>query len=288
MRHFKISPFFVLHLCILLVMRLGEEATGLLLALAIHETGHILVAKAQGCKVEKLIIEPLGGYLYLDKLIEVQPGLERRIAFAGPGANLLTAFIAMVLYSYPPPNIVAQFIRASLTISAFNMLPALPLDGGRVLRGILAGWTSYYRATKIAIGSSVFCGSFLLVLAIIGLVKGQLNVSIFAASVFLLYNAWVERRQLLVPLLRYVLARQNNLRGCKLLPADTLVAPPGTQVREVLKYIRPQKYYQISVLNEGYAVAGLLTEHQLLKLILEGTGHSTLQEAITRFGEREE
>ena len=91
----------------------------------------------------------------------------------------------------------------------------------------------------------------------------------------------------MVPLLRYVLARQNSLRGCKLLSADTLVAQPGTRVREVLKHIRPQRYYQISVLNEKHEVTGLLTEHQLLKLILAGTGQRTLQEAI-RFGEREE
>lgn len=288
MPRFKISIFFVMHLGLLLAMGLGWEAASILLALTVHEGGHIIVAKAQGCKVEQLIIEPLGGYLSLDKLLEVEPGLERRVAIAGPGANILAAFSAMAFFPYPPQGFVGYFIEASLTLAAFNLLPALPLDGGRVLRGLLAGWTSYYRATKAVIFCGYICGAALLGLAVLGLVTNQLNVSLFAASIFLLYNAVAERKRLLVPLLRYVLGRQSSLRANKLMAADSLVATPGVKVREVLKHIRPQKYYQISVLDDSYALAGVLTEHQLLQLVLAGTGQNTLQEAVASLGEREE
>ncbi len=102
----------------------------------------------------------------------------------------------------------------------------------------------------------------------------------------MLYNALVERKRLLVPLLRYVLARQKGLGKRELMPADTLVAPPGVKVNEVLKQIRPQKYYQVSVLDDTFAQAGTLTEHQLLRLILAGTGQSTLQQALEELAER--
>lgn len=70
--------------------------------------------------------------------------------------------------------------------------------------------------------------------------------------------------------------------------ADTLVAAPGAKVNEILKHIRPQKYYQISVLDETYGLAGTLTEHQLLRQILAGTGQSSLQEVVKGLGERKD
>jgi stage IV sporulation protein FB len=286
MKRFKISIFFVVFFAALLAIGQVRETICLFLALIVHESGHIAAAKVLGCKVEKISIQPLGGYLYLDQLLEVQPNLEIRIALAGPAANLLTAAAAMALAPYSPQGYVASFIRASLTLMAFNLLPALPLDGGRVLRGRLAGWTSFYRATKTVIACGFGCGMLLVLFAISQLLQRQPNPTVFAAAGFLLYNAWVERKHLLVPLVRYVLARQNSLRNRKLMAADTLVAPPGAKVNEVLKHIRPQKYYQISVLDETYALAGTLTEHQLLKLILAGTGQSSLQEAIKGLGER--
>ncbi len=287
-KRFKISIFFVLFFAAMLAMGQIRDTIGLLLALIIHEAGHIAVAKVLGCKVEKLAIQPLGGYLSLDQLLEVQPATELRIALAGPVANLLTAAAAMALVPYSPQGYVSSFIRASLTLMSFNLLPALPLDGGRVLRGRLAGWTSYYRATKTVIVCGFCCGLFLVMLAICRFAQGQLNPSIFAAAGFLLYNAWVERKRLLIPLLRYVLARQNSLRNRRLMAADTLVAAPGAKVNEILKHIRPQKYYQISVLDETYGLAGTLTEHQLLRQILAGTGQSSLQEVVKGLGERKD
>lgn len=280
MKRLRVSPFFILYFAALLALGQAKEAIALFLALSIHETGHIIVARAQGCKVEKLALEPLGGYLHLDQLLALQPAAECRIALAGPAFNLLTAAVAMALTPYSPQGFVSGFIRASLTLMAFNLLPALPLDGGRVLRSRLTPWLSYYRATKIVIGGSFGCAFLLLILALVQASRGRFIPSLFAAAVFLLYNAWVERKQLLVPLLRYVLARQTSLRGTKLMAADTLVAFPDTKINEVLKHIRPQKYYQISVLNEEHAIAGILTEHELLRQILAGKGQGQLAEAL--------
>ncbi|NLY32373.1 MAG: hypothetical protein GX065_06230 [Firmicutes bacterium] len=288
MKSLKISLFFVVFFAVLLAIGLVKETISLVLALIIHEGGHILAAKAQGCTVEKLVVQPLGGYMHLDTLLEVRPEAEFRIALAGPAANLLAVAAAMALLPYSPQGLVTSFINASLTLMAFNLLPALPLDGGRALRSRLAVWTSYYRATKIMIAFGFGCGLILGVLAVFRLLQGGPNPTIFAASGFLLYNALVERRQLMVPLLRYVLSRQSALRKHQLMAADTLVASPGVKVNDVLKKIRPQRYYQISVLDEAYALAGTLTEHQLLKLILAGTGQRSLQEAVKELGERKE
>ena len=235
---------------------LVKETISLVLALIIHEGGHILAAKAQGCTVEKLVVQPFGGYMHLDTLLEVRPEAEFRIALAGPAANLLAVAAAMALLPYSPQGLVTSFINASLTLMAFNLLPALPLDGGRALRSRLAVWTSYYRATKIMIAFGFGCGLILGVLAVFRLLQGGPNPTIFAASGFLLYNALVERRQLMVPLLRYVLSRQSDLRKHQLMAADTLVASPGVKVNDVLRKYAPKILSDFGV-DEAYALAGL-------------------------------
>lgn len=267
----------------MLLLGQGREALCLVIALLIHECGHILVAKMLGCKIEKLSIQPLGGYLHLDQVIEVEPQTESKIALAGPMANLITVAITMAIIPYQNRSeLLLYFIRVNMLLMGFNLLPALPLDGGRVLRAKLAGWFSFYRATKVVIASGYVCAAMLLVFGVLSLRQGSPNPTIFAAGGFLLYNAYVEKKQLLVPLIRYTLGRQKKLRNARFMAADTLVAGPGTRVNEVLKYIRPQKYYQITVLDDNYKITGLLTEHQLLRQIMEGTGQLSLEDVVSK------
>ena len=281
LKKIKVSGFFLGFFVLMLLAGMAIEAISLLLALFIHESGHIIAARLLGCKVEKLAIQPLGGYLHLDQLIDVQPATESRIALAGPMANLFAATIVMAGIPYSEGNyLVEYFIRANLILMAFNLFPALPLDGGRVLRARLVGWFSFYRATQIVITSGLLCGIFLMVAGVLIIISGSINPTVFAAGLFLLYNAYIEKKQLLVPIIRYVLGRQKSLRSSRLMIADTLVAAPGTRVNEVLKHIRPQKYYQVSVLDQGNKITGTLTEHQLLSQIMAGTGQRSLLDIV--------
>ena len=278
---------FIVFFAFIFILGFVDEGVCLLLALLIHECGHIAAALALGFKVEKLSLQPLGGYLYLDQMLEVQPQSESRVALAGPMANLIALAAVMALVKYTEQsNFVAYFIRANLALMIFNLLPALPLDGGRVLRSRLTGWFSYYRATEIVIACGYVCGGLLLVFGAFTAFQANLNPTIFAAGVFLLYNAYVEKKQLLIPVIRYVLGRQKSLHGGKLMAAQVLVATPEAKVNEVLKHIRPQKYYQVSVLNKEQKISGTLTEHQLLRQIMAGTGQRTLLDVVE--GERED
>lgn len=252
-----------------------------MLALIIHECGHIVAAHAMGCKIERLYLQPLGSYLYLDQLIEVQPQTESRVSLAGPMANLLAVAVIMAVVRWSDQNyFIAYLIRANLMLMAYNLFPALPLDGGRVLRASLTGWYPYYRATRIVIVCGVVCGLTLLGLGAYGLIGGSLNPTIIAGGVFLLYNAYKEKKELLIPLIRYVLARQTSLQDAKFMTAHILVAVPGAKVNEIFKHIRPQKYYQVSVLDENFKITGTLTEHQLLREIMAGTGQRFLLDVV--------
>ncbi len=137
------------------------------LCVVLHELGHALMAKHFNIKTEKITLLPIGGMASFEKLPE-SPKQELLIAIAGPIVNV---FIAVLLYFIVPVQefMLLNFTEtldvlvrynlqsflfflfiANLGLVVFNIIPAFPMDGGRILRALLAIKTSRVKATKIA------------------------------------------------------------------------------------------------------------------------------------------
>ena len=112
-----------------------DEGVGLLawglLACTVHELGHVAAALALGGRAERLSLTAVGAELSFSYRTPLSYGQDSLVALAGPAANLLLAGLLFALDQQLP-------MVLSLGIGAFNLLPILPLDGGRVLYGLLA------------------------------------------------------------------------------------------------------------------------------------------------------
>ena len=112
-----------------------DEGVGLLLwgllACAVHELGHVAAALALGGKAERLSLTVVGAELSFSYRAPLTYGQDSLVALSGPAANLLLGGLFFALNRYLPAVL-------SLGLGAFNLLPILPLDGGRVLYGLLA------------------------------------------------------------------------------------------------------------------------------------------------------
>jgi Zn-dependent protease len=166
---------------------------------ALHEVGHALAAKAFGIRTRDITLYPIGGVASLERMPE-RPLHEIVIALAGPAVNVVIAaglFAAVAIASALPaawfssgPDLADLFIArlfwANVFLALFNLLPAFPMDGGRVLRAVLSLGMSRLRATKVAatVGAVVAAGFFLL-----GLYIPQITLVILGAVVFLLGQA---------------------------------------------------------------------------------------------------
>ena len=130
----------------------------LFLCVVLHEFGHAFAAKAFGINTPDITLLPIGGVARLERMPE-EPVQELIIAVAGPLVNVVIAlglFVAggsQVLLnpaSLEGGTLIAQLFVINIMLVLFNLLPAFPMDGGRVLRALLATRLSYARATQVA------------------------------------------------------------------------------------------------------------------------------------------
>ena len=133
----------------------------LFLCVLLHEFGHIFTARAFGVQTPYVTLLPIGGVAQLERIPE-EPWEEFLIAIAGPLVNvaitiLLVVLTGATLHSSAAASVdntsialVDRLAAVNLFLALFNMIPAFPMDGGRVLRALLASRFGYVRATEIA------------------------------------------------------------------------------------------------------------------------------------------
>lgn len=185
----------------------GNTAAGLMMDLAVvfalfgcvalHELGHALAARGYGVRTRDIILYPIGGVARLERMPE-KPWPEIVIALAGPAVNVVIAIglfavlmvLGPILTVTAPGMTLAEFLGRMLLLNivlvAFNLIPAFPMDGGRVLRASLNLFTDRLTATKIAatVGAVAALG-----IGLYGLFAGSLSLMLLAGIVFILGQA---------------------------------------------------------------------------------------------------
>jgi Zn-dependent protease len=136
--------------------------SALVACLILHELGHALAARLFGIGTRDITMYPIGGVARLERMSE-KPWEEMLIAIAGPAVNVVIAMVlgaaALVLFTANPQlfetvpgKFLGLMVLANVVLVVFNMLPAFPMDGGRILRACLSTFLGHLRATRIAAG----------------------------------------------------------------------------------------------------------------------------------------
>jgi Zn-dependent protease/CBS domain-containing protein len=240
---------------------------GLFASVLLHELGHSVVSRLFGVKVREIVMYPIGGLSRLEK----QPGPRQElwIGVAGPAVNLALAG-AIFLAQAPRASVMGQIAMGNLMLGLFNLLPAFPMDGGRILRSLLALFKPETTATRIAAGTGKF---FAIGMGLYGLLTG--NYFLVFIAVFVYLGAAQEG----TVATGRVLVRGTPVRAAMVTEFHTLT--PGNTIRDAADRLLATSQQDFPVAL-GEQVLGVLGRQALLKAMAESGPDSYVAGAMQR------
>lgn len=238
------------------------------LCVVLHEFGHALTARKFGIQTRDITLYPIGGVARLEKMPE-DPMEELWVALAGPAVNVVIAallfaylyltrtFIPVEQLGIAKGSLVERIMVVNVILVVFNMLPAFPMDGGRVLRAVLANNMDYVHATRIAANTGK---AMALLFGFIGLLVNPLLL-------FIAFFVWigasgeagqVQMRRLLhgVPVSDVMIRDFDQIQSTAALS-------------ELQDYMLRGSQRSFPVLDEQDEFVGMVTEQDLIKGLQE-------------------
>ncbi len=173
------------------------------LCVLLHELGHVFAARCYGVKTRDVTLWPFGGIASMDEMPE-KPGQELLVALAGPAVNVAIAALLLLWrgprldpanltrIDDPAVSLAAKLAGANIVLVLFNMIPAFPMDGGRVLRALLAMWVGNERATELA---ATIGQGFAILFGVLGVLYNPVLI-IIAAFIFFAASGEAAQAQL--------------------------------------------------------------------------------------------
>lgn len=275
-------------------------ATAVLFVLAIfgcvllHELGHALAARQFGIGTRDITLLPIGGVAALER-IPRNPFQELWIAVAGPLVNVVIAsviFVGLMVTQATLSTGLAQFFAqlalVNILLVLFNLIPAFPMDGGRILRSVLAMFMDYVPATQVAATVGQVCA---IGLAILGLVTGNIMLMFVGGFVFLAARAennlvagessgirYVNRFSANTSQKREIPERQSQATGVWF--RDEEAVPASLSVSSVAAWLASQHRDYCAVVEKGQVI-GEISRTQLIAAIYRGLGTTPVGQLVT-------
>lgn len=257
----------------------GRETALLLLSLTAHESAHFLAARAANISFHSIRLTPFGGMSQIDNPYSVSAPRLCAVSAAGPAANLMLILLSASLCHWQilRPATASQLIHINALLMLFNLLPALPLDGGRILYALLSLVLPRRRAVEIGILLGRILAMLLLVFAIWGCIRrGTLNLSPVFAALFLVVSAEDERRALTDSRLRTLIDGMRPLKEPK--EARIIAIDSSTPPETVLRTATPGRVTLFAVFENG-CFSKIIDDHTVLERLIAHTHDDSIKKS---------
>jgi len=251
----------------------------LFISVVAHEISHSLVARHYEIRVRKIVLYPIGGASQIDEIVD-NPRAEWRMAVAGPLTSLIIGLVLLaaawlmsggkplplsIFTLTPTSNLPLDLGTINVILAAFNLIPAFPMDGGRVLRAVLAERMEFSDATRYAATIGRFFG---IVMAFLGAFT---NLWLIVIGLFVYVGAAEEAESTIIS------TSMKNVRVLDVMYTEVATADPETTLAEAVEIMFKARYHDIIVVKDGI-MQGIVSWSEIMKKKPEERGELRLSQ----------
>jgi len=238
--------------------------------LIFHETGHIMAARAYGLKLECIGVFPFGCKEVFSSFAGITYTQDIVIAIFGPMVNLFLAGVVFFANNYfGSMHFLELLIEINLLLAAINLFPALPLDGGRIMRAFLSKVTRRTTATKVVSILGIIFGGILLSLGVYFSFRGDFILGLYIMGVFIVIAAIGEFKSDGFYLVKNLGENKRRITKKEAVNVKRVALYKNAMLKNAIKEFESSKYNIVSVLDENMRIVAELNEKDVLNAIMQ-------------------
>ena len=279
----QISIFIVAVPPILLITGCLKEYAAAFFSIALHEAGHMAAARFCGYEPNGIRLSPVGLSLSINAR-DCSRSNFIKIYTAGPVINLLlfgaTSFAAYVFPSFKETlNLLGA---VNLYLALFNLIPAFPLDGGRVLLEVLAGSIGLLAAGRMVRRLALILSISMLLLGIYQLYISAFNFSLIIIGLYIIFQLNTGRMESALMNIKQIIYRRSRLLKKGIYPARDLVVIKSTPLSITLSNMDFDRFHLVYVLDDHLHLLRVFTEHEIMDAMVGGGDNMTFEMLLNR------
>jgi stage IV sporulation protein FB len=239
----------------------------------LHEYGHCYMAKRMGWHVKAIRLLPFGGEVIADTTHLTNAREELLVAIAGPAVNAILILLILLLkcifgfegywFEY--------FYQANMTILIFNLLPVMPLDGGKIVHALLFEWIPFAKLQHVSTHLSLICSVCICMFALTGINQSGIRFNLLLIGIFLLYSNLTMLRQLPFIFWRFLLHKWADWQTIHERQRAFKVIRVVDDFRAIslLKKVYRNRWHQFIILNRNQQTRFVIHESDVLQTVFE-------------------
>lgn len=264
MKNIRINPLFFFVLLISVFLKIEEKFLFALLTATLHEMGHLLMIKGSKVELKYIKIEPFGISIKLKNLFIKDPDDEIKIAIAGPLSNFIVSFLCLILLKEK-----AHFLFVSnLCMGLFNLIPALPLDGGRILKSRLSKNMGYLKSYKLTLLITRIISIITTISGLFILYITKFNFSVCIIGFFLFFNLFSEKNHTYFFMLKEITSYKEKIKKIEKMPVTHVAVNKNFYIRKIFYDLSLWGYHIFSVVENG-KILTTFTEGELMEGLIK-------------------
>lgn len=261
----KISKYFIPYVILLLLIGFKGSLVISFILVLIHEAVHFITCIFLGYSGFDIEITPIGTVLHLDDLNYDTPYEDILISISAPVFNILLAFVFYKLYLIYGYVDFKELYLGNAWLGLFNLLPALPLDGGRILRDFLSLNNIYKKADRITVYISFFISVLLMLFFMFSYYENNMNLGIAIAAIFIFYTAWKEKERIVYLIMADIINKRYKFQKKGHIENRYISIYYKMDLLSAMGLIDKNKFCIFSVLEDNMKFVDMVYEDELIE-----------------------